>query len=85
MQKQVTVRMPEDLLERLDRRAERQRRKRSDVIRLAVERWLDEGDDASGGRPIDKVRDLIGAVESGISDLGQNHREHLIRRLRRAR
>ncbi len=85
MQKQVTVRMPEDLLERLDRRAERQRRKRSDVIRLAVERWLDEGDGESGDRPIDKVRDLIGAVETGISDLGQNHREHLIRRLRRAR
>jgi antitoxin ParD1/3/4 len=36
-------------------------------------------------RPADLARDLIGSVESGISDLGQNHRQHLLNRLRHAR
>ncbi len=80
---QITVRMPEDLLEKLDRQAALQRRKRSDVIRLAVERFLEEPDRAPETRPIDKVRDLLGSYESGIPDLGQRHREHLLRRLRR--
>jgi hypothetical protein len=36
-------------------------------------------------RPVDRVRDLLGSVESGIPDLGLRHREHLIQRLRRGR
>jgi hypothetical protein len=36
-------------------------------------------------RPYDWVRDLVGSVESGIPDLGQNHREHLLQRLKSAR
>ena len=34
---------------------------------------------------VDCVRDLLGSVESGIPDLGQRHREHLLRRLKRVR
>lgn len=33
--------------------------------------------------PYHKVRHLIGTVESGISDLGQNHREHLRKKIRK--
>ena len=36
-------------------------------------------------RPAELARDLIGSVESGISDLGQNHRQHMLNRLRHAR
>ena len=36
-------------------------------------------------RPIERVRDLLGSIESGVSDLGQNHREHLVRRMRRGK
>jgi Arc/MetJ-type ribon-helix-helix transcriptional regulator len=85
MGRQVTVRMPEDLLEKLDQQAALHRRKRSDVIRLAVERFLEEEDRAPETRPVDKVRDLLGSYESGLPDLGQRHREHLLRRLRRGR
>ena len=42
MDRQVTVRMPEDLLEKLDREAALHRRKRSDVIRMAVQSFLEE-------------------------------------------
>lgn len=85
MGSQVTVRMPEGLLEKLDRRAASSRRKRSDVIRLAVERFLEEPDPVPDTRPIDKLRDLLGSYESGVPDLGQRHREHLIRRLQSGR
>jgi Arc/MetJ family transcription regulator len=27
--------------------------------------------------PIDRVRDLLGSIESGVPDLGSHHREHL--------
>lgn len=84
MQRQITVRVPESLLDELDRRAALERRKRSDVFRLAIERFL-EGPPSDERRPIDRVRDLIGSHESGMPDLGQRHREDLLRRLRRAR
>jgi hypothetical protein len=30
------------------------------------------------------VRDLLGSMESGVPDLGQRHRDYLLKRLRRA-
>ncbi len=33
--------------------------------------------------PYHKIRHLIGSAESGIGDLGQNHREHLRRKIRK--
>jgi hypothetical protein len=50
---------------------------------LALEQFLDEVDTKSEHKPIDLVRDLIGSVESGVPDLGQRHREYLLKRLRR--
>jgi Arc/MetJ-type ribon-helix-helix transcriptional regulator len=85
MERQVTVRMPDRLVEKLDREAVRRRRKRSEVIRIAVERYFEDAEPAPGTRPIDRVRDLLGSFESGIPDLGQRHREHLLDRLRRGR
>lgn len=80
MESQLTLRLPAALAEKLERSARRLKRKRSDVVRQALEQFLDAGPEV---RPIDRVRDLLGSVETGISDLGQAHREHLIRRLRR--
>ena len=80
MDSQLTLRLPGDLAEKLERSARRLKRKRSDVVRLALEQFLDAGTQT---RPIEQVRDLIGSVASGVPDLGQRHREHLIRRLRR--
>ena len=80
MESQLTLRLPAALAEKLERSARRLKRKRSDVVRQALEQFLDAGPEV---RPIDRVRDLLGSVETGVSDLGQRHREHLIRRLRR--
>ena len=80
MESQLSLRLPEALADKLERSARRLRRKRSDVVRLALEQFLETEPEI---RPIERVRDLLGRVESGIPDLGQRHREHLIRRLRR--
>ncbi len=82
MGEQLTVRLPADLADQLDRTAKRLRRHRSEVVRLALEEYLMA---PSEERPIERVRDLLGQVESGIPDLGQHHREHLMKRLRHAR
>ncbi len=82
MESQLTLRLPGALADKLERSARRLRRKRSDVVRLALEQFLDTEPEV---RPIDRVRDLLGRIESGVPDLGQRHREHLIRRLRRGK
>ena len=91
MGQQLTVRMPEELAARLEEAARILRRSRSDVVRLALERFrhevldLEENEKALAPRPIELVRDLLDRVESGIPDLGRRHREHLLKRLRRSR
>jgi predicted DNA-binding protein len=80
MESQLTLRLSGALAEKLERSARRLKRKRSDVVRLALEQFLDTEPDV---RPIERVRDLLGRVESGVPDLGQRHRDYLIRRLRR--
>ena len=83
MESQLTLRLPADLSGKLDLAAKRMNRKRSDVARLALTQFLDGSEPA--GRPADRVRDLLGSVQSGIPDLGTRHREHLLARVTRGR
>ncbi|MBI2989462.1 MAG: ribbon-helix-helix protein, CopG family [Deltaproteobacteria bacterium] len=85
MESQLTLRLPPSLATKLSRAARRLRRKRSEVVRLALEEFVETGGAPLEVRPIERVRDLLGRVESGIPDLGQRHREYLLRRLRRGR
>ena len=80
MESQLTLRLPAALARKLERSARRLRRKRSDVVRQALEQFLGSEPET---RPIERVRDLLGRIESGVPDLGQRHREYLVRRLRR--
>ena len=82
MESQLTLRLPRELAKKLERAAKQQKRKRSDVVRQALENFLS---DEPYAHPVERVRDLLGSVESGLPDLGQKHREYLVRRLRRAR
>ena len=82
MEHQLTLRLSADLSERLDLAARRLARKRSDVVRLALEQFLSTQIET---RPIEQVRDLLGRIDSGLPDLGQRHREYLIGRLRDGR
>jgi predicted transcriptional regulator len=82
MESQLTLRLPAELAERLNWAAQRLRRKRSEVVRLALEQFLEAQVET---RPIELVRDLLGQIESGLPDLGQRHREYLVERLRNGR
>ena len=82
MERQLTMRLPADLAAKLERSARRLKRKRSEVVRAALEQYLESQPDV---RPVERVRDLLGSVASGRPDLGQHHRDYLVRRLRRGR
>ncbi len=79
VEREVRVRLPEDLAERLDEVALRSGRERSEIVREALEVFLIP---PRAGKPIDRARDLLGQIESGIPDLGQRHREYLRRLLK---
>ena len=77
---QLTVRLPDDLGRALDAAARRLQRKRADVVRLALRRFLDlEG----GGRPAARVAPLLGSLESGVPDLAERHRQYVLESLSR--
>jgi hypothetical protein len=58
------------------------RRKRSEVVRIALEQFL-------RSEPIEpaaaRVASLLGSLESGVADLADRHREHILESLRRGR
>jgi metal-responsive CopG/Arc/MetJ family transcriptional regulator len=84
MKDQITVRLPRELSRALDAAAKRSRRRRSEVIRLSLIAYLTPAA-SSVGRPVDRVRGLIGSLESGISDLAENHRKYILESLKNAR
>jgi len=84
MSAQLTVRLPEELKEALDAAAGRMQRNSSQVVRLALEAYLGTGP-TRARRPADRVRGLIGSLESGVSDLAERHREQVLESLTRGR
>jgi hypothetical protein len=84
MEDQITVRFPRALGEALRHKAARMKRKPSEVVRIAVSEFLQLSDSPTE-KPLERVRDLIGSLESGIPDLATRHREHLVNKLRRGR
>jgi len=84
MEDQVTVRLPEDLRRALRAASRRMQRKNSEIVRLALREFL--GTSAgSGSRPADRVKGLIGSLESGVPDLAERHRAYILESLRRGR
>jgi Arc/MetJ-type ribon-helix-helix transcriptional regulator len=84
MQDQITVRLPPDLSAALRRAARQLRRRNSDVVRMALEAFLHAGEHARR-KPAERVRGLIGSLNSGVPDLAERHREYLIKTLKRGR
>lgn len=80
---QLTVRLTPELEEGIEALSRRTRRRRSEIVRLALARFLREEAIEGTPSPYNKVKNLIGKVESGIPDLGEAHRDHLRRRFRR--
>jgi metal-responsive CopG/Arc/MetJ family transcriptional regulator len=80
---QLTVRMPDEYTEKLNSLSKKMGLKRSDVVRLALKRFLDENSEAIDQPPFQKIKSILGVAESGINDLGQRHRYYLIKKIRR--
>ena len=80
---QLTVRMPDEYQASLDRLSKDMGLKRSNIVRMALKHFIEEHQKASSLTPFQKVRHLLGVAESGVKDLGKNHRAYLINRIRR--
>jgi len=73
MEGQITVRLPKRLRKALDDAARREKRRPTELVRLALEAYLGP---ASNGpsRRAERVANLIGSLASGIPDLAERHR-----------
>ena len=80
---QFTVRLPYGLDTGISALAKRLHLKRSDIVRMAVERFLEEWRRDDKSKPYNKVKNLIGNVSSGIFDLGAAHRKHLLEKIKK--
>lgn len=79
---QLTIRVPEEYGEKINALSKRMGLKRSDVIRMALKKFLDENGKEVDRYPFKKIKSLLGIAESGIKDLGQRHRHYLIKKIR---
>lgn len=84
MSDQLTIRLTEELSQALEAAAVSLRRKRSDIVRLALYRYLglEPEDDRA---PAARVRHLLGALETGLPDLAESHRAYILESLRHGR
>jgi hypothetical protein len=82
MTSQLTVRLPEDLKQALDKASRKLNRKPSDLVRIALREYL-RITPAVGNRPSDRVRGLLGSLESGVPDLAERQRDYILESLRR--
>jgi Arc/MetJ-type ribon-helix-helix transcriptional regulator len=81
---QITVRVPAQLGRTLRQAARRLGRRPSDVVRMALEAYL-ESAPRSQATPAERVEHLIGSLASGIPDLAERHRDYVLAELKRGR
>jgi hypothetical protein len=83
MEGQLTVRLPEELNRGIAVLAKRLHLKRADIVRMALEKFLEESQGVRERIPYESVKHLLGSVSTGVKDLGESHREHLLKKLKR--
>ena len=79
---QVTVNLPEELSLKIENLRKKLKIERSDIIQIALNKLVNEYVDISN-KPYNKVKKYLGVAESGIPDLGSNHRKHLDNRIKK--
>jgi len=79
---QLTIRVSDDKIIKIKQIADILGLKKSDVTRMAINKFVDEfHSTGSEFGPYNKIKHLLGSAESGVNDLGQRHREHLIKKI----
>lgn len=84
MESQLTIRLPADLNGALERASRDSGRKASDIVRAALRDYLN-APGSMGLRPAERVRGLIGSLDSGIPDLAEQHRKYVLESLKRGK
>jgi metal-responsive CopG/Arc/MetJ family transcriptional regulator len=84
MENQLTVRLPEELSLALEHASHRSGRRTSDIVRAALREYLQVGQN-KGNRPAERVRGLIGSLDSGLPNLAEEHRSYILESLKRGR
>lgn len=82
METQFTVRLPVAIAKKVQQKAKSLGLKRSDILRMALSKLFDEDELESTLTPYDRVKHLVGTVKMGVSDLGKNHRNYLIKKIK---
>lgn len=82
MPSQLTVRLPVTLHKDVSTLATRLHLRRSDIVRMALEAFVRRADAGDADTPYASVKHLLGSVSSGVSDLGESHRKHLLEKFR---
>ncbi len=75
---QWVVKVPDSLVRALDARAKRLARTRSEVVRMAIQQYMDMPDGKKMERASEKIENYFGSVDSGIPDLATQHRKYII-------
>ena len=83
MMQQITIRMTKEDLGRIEHIAKTAGLKKSDITRMAIRKFVDEYKPEESTPIYEKVKHLIGVAESGIPDLGLNHRKHMIEKIKK--
>ena len=76
------MRLPEKLSLALERASHRSGRKTSDIVRAALREYL-QIRSGKGDRPAERVRGLIGSLDSGLPNLAEQHRAYVLESLKR--
>lgn len=79
---QLTIRMPDEQMSRIEHIAKKMGLKKSDITRMAIKKFIEDIAEEKEIKPYTRVKHLLGVAESGVPDLGQRHREHLIRKIK---
>ena len=79
---QFTIRVPDEYLAGIEKIATITGLKKSDIARMAIKRYIEEYKAEKEKSNYGRAKDLIGVVASGISDLGKNHRNYMIQKIR---
>jgi predicted DNA-binding protein len=81
---QLTIRVPDEQMVRIEQIAKQMGLKKSDVTRMAINKFIEDFSyETSATKPYHRAKYLLGVAESGITDLGQRHREHLIKKIKK--
>ena len=79
---QLTIRVPDEYMAGIEKIATGTGLKKSDITRMAIKKYIEDYAAEKEINNYGRAKDLIGVVASGISDLGKNHRDYLIQKIR---